>query len=293
MSDKRLSVIVPVYNREKSLRETLKSLRKQSIKPYEIIVVDDCSTDNSSNIAKTYADKIIRNKTNNGPAISRNKGIKKAKGDIIAFIDSDCIADNKWVENILRAFDTKNIDVLMGNTKIPKSNFIGDCISELGFPGGANAGFQNIWHVSKKGFTNHITSCNFAVRKRIFKEHGAFDESFPLAGGEDPELSYRWVKSGVKIKYSSNVLVWHEPRKSLRSFISWMIYRGRCNYYFKQKVGKIGNFVKLRLWSSKNIIKKNLLSKKILLIPLLLFLSLILQQYGFFLEKKKAIKTHE
>jgi len=279
-----ISIVVPVYNYATHLRKTLLSLKQQSVNDFEIIVVDDGSTDNSAEVARSLADRVIINKKNSGPAISRNKAIKQAKGEIIAFLDSDCIADKDWIRNIIDSLEDIRVDAVMGNTKIPKSTFIGNSISELGFPGGANAGFENMWRVDKNGFTDHITSCNFAARKRIFDKFGLFDESFPLAGGEDPELSYRWSRRGVKIKYSPIIIVFHEPRTSLISFAKWMIYRGRSNYYFKKKMGMIKGFVKLRIWSSRNIIKKNIFSPKIITVVPLLIISFIFQEIGYILE---------
>lgn len=279
-----ISIVVPVYNYATHLKKTLLSLKQQSITDFELIVVDDGSTDNSAEVAKNFTDKVIKNRKNCGPAISRNKAIKLAKRNIIAFIDSDCIADQDWIKNILEALKDTEVDAIMGNTKIPKSTFIGDSISELGFPGGANAGFENMWHVDETGFTDHLTSCNFAARKIIFEKYGVFDESFPLAGGEDPELAYRWSKLGVKIKYIPKVIVLHQPRTSLISFSKWMIYRGRSNYYFKRKIGNIKGFLKLRIWSSSNIIKKNIFSIKIILLIPLLILSFLFQKLGYILE---------
>lgn len=279
-----ISIVVPVYNSATHLKKTLLSLKQQSVNDFELIVVDDGSSDNSAEVARCFADKVMINRKNSGPAISRNKAIKMANGEIIAFIDSDCIADKDWLKNILESLEDNNVDAVMGNTKIPKSTFIGNSISELGFPGGANAGFENIWHVNEDGFTDHITSCNFAARKYIFDKFGLFDESFPLAGGEDPELSYRWSMNGVRIKYSPKVIVLHEPRTKLISFAAWMIYRGRSNYYFKKKVGNVKSFVKLRIWSSKNIIKKNVFTPKIFIVVPLLILSFVFQEIGYIME---------
>lgn len=280
----KISVIIPMNNSENSIENILLSLKKQTCQNFDIIIIDDNSTDNSYNIAKKYTKNIIRNKTKNGPAIARNKGIKHANTEILAFIDADCIATSNWICNILKEFQNKNTQVIQGNTRIPKSTFIGDSISALGFPGGANAGFENMWHVSKEGFTDHITSCNFATNNEVFAKYGLFDETFPLAGAEDTELSYRLSKNGVKIKYCPEVLIFHEPRKELLSFMKWMVYRGRSNYYFKKKVGKVRNFVRLRLWSSKNVLKIFLFDRKIILIIPLLLLSFVLQQIGYVFE---------
>ena len=91
----------------------------------------------------------------------------------------------------------------------------------------------------------------------------------------------------MKIKYEKNVKVQHVPRKDLKSFIRWMIVRGKSNYYFKQKVGKVGGFIKLRLWSTKNMIRKYKFDLKLPLILFLFGLMFILQQCGYVIESRK------
>ncbi|MBI4739542.1 glycosyltransferase [Candidatus Woesearchaeota archaeon] len=243
----KISVAIPVYNDAKRLERTLKSLQEQTFKDFEMIVVDDCSPDNSFEVAKRYTSMALRQKKNGGPAKARNRAILKARGDIIAFTDSDVVVTKNWLKTIVETFGKNpKVGVLMGNTKIRPAGYIGDSISELGFPGGANAGFENLWRVDKNGFTDHITSCNFAARRSVFDKYGGFDESFPLAGGEDPELSLRLFKKGIKIKYCPDILVYHDARTSLCSFWKWGVYRGRSNYYFKQRVKDVGGFIKLR-----------------------------------------------
>ncbi len=283
----RATVIVPVYNYAKHLRKTLQAIRDQTYKDFELIVVDDGSADSSPKVAKQLADTVLINEKNSGPAVTRNKGIDAAKGEIIVFTDSDCVPENDWLENMVKRFEDRSIDAVMGNTKIHKSTILGDSISALGFPGGANAGFERLWKVDENGFTDHITSCNFASRKQTFRRYGVFDESFPLAGGEDSEIGYRWAKKGVKLKYAIEALVYHEPRTSFISFWKWMVYRGRSNYHFKRKVGDVSGFIKLRAWSSWNIIKQNILDPKIILIVPLIFLSFVLQQIGYMIESRK------
>jgi GT2 family glycosyltransferase len=281
----KISVVIPVYNDAKRLKNILWSLKKQSFKNFEIIVVDDGSKDNSYDVAKEYADKVIRNDINKGPAITRNLGIKNANAEIIAFTDSDCEAREDWLENINKFFSDKDNNVMMGKVVIPNSTFVGDSISALGFPAGGHIGFENMWKVSKEGYTDHLSSCNMALRKKVFEKHGLIDESFPLAGAEDSELSYRLNSRGVKIRYNPNAVIIHEPRTSLKSFFRWQVTRGRSNYHFKKKIGNVNEFVKLRAWSAKNIMKKYAFDPKIIMIVPLLAASFTLQQYGYIKEK--------
>jgi len=283
MKKPKISVIIPEYNYPKFLFYTLDSLQKQSFKDYETILVDDYSVKKPS-----FNLNIIKNKRLKGPAGARNTGILNARADIIAFIDSDCYADKDWLKNIYK--NVKQESILMGKIKIPKSSLLGDSISMLGFPAGGNLGFENVWKVDKENYTDHISSCNFAIKKSLFKKYGLFDESFPIAGAEDSEFSWRLNQKGEKIKYCEDMLVWHEPRKTLISFIKWQIYRGRSNYYFEKKVKNVNKFIKLRVWYAKNVIFKNLFNFKIFIIIPLLFLSLICQQIGYIQEKIKNDK---
>lgn len=283
----KISVVIPVYNQAELVRKALESLKAQSFRDFEIIVVDDASTDDSYEIAKQYTPKAFKNLKNKGPAFNRNLGIKVAEADIIAFTDSDCVADQNWLKSIFEAMQDTNTGVVMGKTTIPKSTYLGDSISALGFPAGANVGFDKIWKVDKDGFTDHISSCNVAIRKSIIEKFGGFDESFPMAGGEDTELSYRYTKNGVKIKYLPPANIFHIPRDCFSSFVKWQVYRGRTNYHLKRKIGKIGGFVKLRLWSSKNILRHSLFTIRFPMVGFLLGLSFVLQQYGYMLEKYK------
>lgn len=96
-NDKLVSIIIPVYNASRFLEETINSIQKQTYSNWEAIFIDDCSSDNSYNLIKKYQKedkriKLIKNKTNNGVAISRNNGIDYAKGEYLCFLD----ADDKW-----------------------------------------------------------------------------------------------------------------------------------------------------------------------------------------------------
>lgn len=275
-----ISVVIPAYNAEKSLQKTLNSLHDQSLKSLEIIVVDDGSIDNTEKVAKSLASKVIKTE-NRGPASARNTGIKYASGEIIALIDSDCQADKTWVENINRIFTNTDISVIMGKVIIPSSNIIGDSISALGFPAGGNLGFEKVWKVSKEGFTNTFSSCNCAMRKSLFDRYGYFDEEFPFAGGEDTLFAFKLSQNGERIKYCSNMVVLHEARSNIISFVKWQLQRGKASYIFKKKVNRTGKFIKTRLWSIKNVLVCNIFDWKIPIITSFLILGILLQIIGY------------
>ena len=116
----KISVIVPVYNASKFLNECIDSLINQTYKNIEIILVNDGSSDNSLEICQSYNDNriIAIDKKNGGVSSARNKGLKKASGDIITFLDSDDFLELDAIENINNLFNKHNPDVLRFNYKI-------------------------------------------------------------------------------------------------------------------------------------------------------------------------------
>ena len=101
---KKISVIIPVYNAEKTIRRCLESIMSSEYEEYEVIVVDDGSTDNSASILFEYANRDRRvkiiNQPNSGPSIARNKGLELAEGEIIAFVDSDDYVRNDYLDQL-------------------------------------------------------------------------------------------------------------------------------------------------------------------------------------------------
>ena len=121
MSEAKVSVIIPIYNVEKYLRECLDSVVNQTLKDIEIILIDDGSTDSSLSICKEYANndnriKILTQK-NQGAAIARNKGIELAKGDYLSIIDSDDYFDLKMLEKLYNKAINNNLDITICHSK--------------------------------------------------------------------------------------------------------------------------------------------------------------------------------
>ena len=118
----KISIVTPVHNSEKYISETIISVKNQTYQNWELILIDDCSADNSLNIIKKSATedsriKILRNKENSGPAITRNKGIKVAKGDFITFIDGDDIWLPNFLEISLKTCQDNNYEFVFASYK--------------------------------------------------------------------------------------------------------------------------------------------------------------------------------
>lgn len=291
----KISVVICAYNVSNLINNILTSLQQQTFQNYEVIIVNDGSTDDTSQAAKSSAERLGLNKQDQskvrvfdlphqGLSATRNSGINAAQADIVAIIDADCHAQHQWLEEIYQEIETKGETVVTGNTKIPQSTFLGDCISGLGYPGGGHLGFEKMWPVDENGYTNHLAGGNCAFRKEIIQKLGAFNPKLTITA-DDVYLSQKILENKLKIKYNPDMIMSHPPRKDLLSFLSWHYQRGRGSYFFKQQVGSFNKFYKLRFWSTKNMIKEYWKSPKIVIMIPLLGLSFVTQKVGYFKEK--------
>ena len=120
MENKKVSIIVPVYNVELYIEDCLNSLLNQTYSNYEIILINDGSTDNSIEICSKYNDQKIKifNQNNKGVSIARNVGISLATGQYIMFVDADDMVSEKYIENLIKSIEETNTDmVVCGYTK--------------------------------------------------------------------------------------------------------------------------------------------------------------------------------
>ncbi len=276
----KISVVICAYNAAHCINGILSSLKNQTFKDFEVVVVNDGSTDNTAQVAQASGARVI-NRPHEGLSATRNSGINSAKADIIAIIDADCYADKNWLLEIDKEIGLGE-NIVTGNTKIPKSTFLGDCISGLGYPGGGQLGFHNMWPV-KDGYTNHLAGGNCAFRKSIIQKLGAFNPKLTITG-DDVFLSMKILKTGYKIKYNPQMFMWHQPRKDLRSFLKWHYTRGKGNYTLRKHVDSFRTFYRLRIWSTKNMIREYKFSPKLPVMLALLLLSFITQKVGYYAE---------
>lgn len=196
-----VSIVIPIYNAEKTIEQTLISVLSQDHPDFEIILVDDCSTDSTLEIIKPFLKnkkfKLIKNKKNSGPATSRNNGIKKSKGEFVFFTDSDCVVPKNWISSLLKEYTSEKIAGVGGYLAPGSSNLIA-MLEKL----------QNkyILNISGKKIINGTTTPmgytnNVSYRKSILKKVNGFDESFPFPAGEDIDLKKRIVEKGYKVVY--------------------------------------------------------------------------------------------
>ncbi len=179
----KTSVIIPAFNTEKTMGETLSSLLKQSIKPKEIIVINDGSTDSTKKIVEEFSKKHSQiklfNRKNFGISASRNFGAEKASGEIITFLDSDVTVEKKWLEKLLNGLK-KDVFCVCGKYS-----------TELN--GKLSSDFFS-FSVSSSSFQGY----NIAFRKKDFFESKGFDKKMKYC--EDPEFFLRAFLTGKKLE---------------------------------------------------------------------------------------------
>lgn len=224
-----ISVIVPSYNSEKTIDKTIEALLKQNYpkKNYEIIVVDDGSTDNTERVVKKFEHVKFFKQKHKGPAAARNLGAKISKGNIILFTDADCIPDKNWIKNMVEPFKDKNVAGVSGTYKTSnKDSLLARFI-------GYDIKFKHEY-MKKKKLIDFVGTFSAGYRKLIFKKELGFDTSFPMASGEDPELSYRIAKN-YKIIFQPSAFVWHPHPDNLIFFLKQKFWRVYWRYLMYKK----------------------------------------------------------
>jgi Glycosyl transferase family 2 len=198
-----VSVIIPTYNTAKWIGETLDSALAQTLADVELVVVNDGSPDTPEleRVLQPYLPRILYLKQENrGPAAARNLGIRHARGEFLAFLDSDDLWSPQYLAQQMKLFDERpSLDMVYSDTRLfGNSRFAGKTFMEL-YPQRGAATLENLL----SGHCTIVTSCA-VVRKRAVVEVGMFDESFFV--GEDFDLWLRLAHGGARIGYQREVL---------------------------------------------------------------------------------------
>lgn len=225
----RVSIVVPMFNAEERIYDCIMSLLEQSCAKtdYEIILVDDGSTDKTLEIVDSVISSAppllkVLTQENMGQSVARNFGIKESVGKIVAFIDSDCVASTRWVEEIIRAFNDNDVDMIGGSVVVSNSTFIGKCDE-------ANS-FYGVQPIHKTEEREYIASVNMSILRSVLDSVGGFDES--LRGAEDSELSYRVAH---KLFVPEIVVRHNTTRTTLKKYLRNCYRNGRGARMFRQK----------------------------------------------------------
>ncbi len=228
----KASVIIPAYNAERTMKQCLQALQKQTFKDFEAIVVDDGSTDRTPEIARGSSGVKLLQQKHAGPAVARNLGASKAKGDILVFLDSDCVASKNWLHEMLLPFNEKSVVGVQGEYENRQQQLVAR-FTHLEIE-------QRHEKMARQRFIDFMGSYSAAYRKSVFRQMKGFDTSFPMASGEDTDLSFRISKVGYKMVFNPKAVVFHFHPVSLGKYLKVKFFRAfwRTRVYRKHK-GKI------------------------------------------------------
>jgi len=206
----KVSVIVCSYNGGQTLEACLKSLKKIDYPDYEVVVVDDGSTDHTKEILSHHPWVNAIYQTNHGLSVARNVGAAAATGEIIAYTDSDCMADPDWLYYLVGTLLSGNYAGVGGpNISPPAQNWHQACVAAA--PGGPS-------HVLLTDVVaEHIPGCNMAFYRWAFEKIGGFDPEYRKAG-DDVDFCWRLQQEGEVIAFSPSAIVWHYRRFTLKAF---------------------------------------------------------------------------
>ena len=223
----KVSVIICAYNAERTMDRCLASVERLNYPNYEVIVVNDGSTDATREICERYDRVRLINQENKGLSAARNVGLSASTGDIIAYTDSDCMADPDWLTYLVARFQSSTFGAVGGpNLSPPDDSLVPSCVAVS--PGAPT-------HVLLDDeVAEHIPGCNMAFRREALEATAGFDPVF-RAAGDDVDLCWRLQNKGYKIGFSPAAVVWHFRRNTVRDYLKQQRGYGKAEalLYFK------------------------------------------------------------
>ncbi len=223
----KVSVVVCSYNGGRTLRECLDSLMRLDFPDYEVILIDDGSTDETGQIAAEFPQVIYHYQANQGLSAARNLGANLATGEIVAYTDDDCVAEVHWLRYLLQAMQDKQVEAIGGpNIPPPSDHWVAKCIAVS--PGGPSHVMLN------DRYAEHVPGCNMAFRRSELLSLGGFDPQFRQAG-DDVDMCWRWIDSGKTIGFAPGAMVWHHRRINVRAYMNQQRGYGRSEAMVRRK----------------------------------------------------------
>jgi GT2 family glycosyltransferase len=222
----RVSVVCCSYNGQATIRDTLEALARVDYPDYEVIVVDDGSTDATAAIARSYGAKVVST-PNQGLSAARNVGMHAASGEIVAYIDDDAYPEPDWLTHLVRGFRQGGWCGVGGpNLLPPEDGPTAECVANA--PGGP-------CHVLLDDReAEHIPGCNMAFRKSWLERIGGFDPQFRSAG-DDVDLCWRLQEAGGRLGFHPAAVVWHHRRGSIARYWKQQVGYGKAEALLARK----------------------------------------------------------
>jgi cellulose synthase/poly-beta-1,6-N-acetylglucosamine synthase-like glycosyltransferase len=202
-----ISVIVPAYNAQETVEECIRSLLALAFArgDFEILLVDNASTDGTSDIVARYSNDVrVLYEGKRGAAAARNRGLFNARGKVVAFTDADCIVDKDWLQEIVSPLKDHRVGIAGGRILSRR-------------PCNAIEMFGERIHDHHKAINvyrpPYVNTANWSSRLSVLEEAGFFDESF--LRGQDTDLAWRIAQYGYRLVYAPRAVIYHRNRSTV------------------------------------------------------------------------------
>ena len=212
----KYSVVVPVYNRPDEVDELLQSLCEQTVKDFEVIIVEDGSTSTCKDVCSKYAGILSLHyyaKENSGPGQSRNYGAERANGEYVIILDSDVVLPTSYLQAVEDELAQQPCEAFGGPDAAhpdftPVQKAISYSMTSFFTTGGIRGGKAKLDKFYPRSY-------NMGIRRDVYQQLGGFTK---MRFGEDIDFSYRIVEAGYKPRFFPEAWVWHKRRTDFRKF---------------------------------------------------------------------------
>lgn len=236
----KISVVIPVLNEEKRIGECMEAIWANTVKPYEVIVADGGSTDKTVQIALDYGCIVIENVRGHA-AGGRNAGIKRARGEVVAFTDGDCVPAEDWIEKIQEVFANDSIDGIGGMVEPTEpENEYEEFWGELSLKGIMTFG-EEAYRVEKKSLNDAFITANCAYRRKLLIRIRGFNNWF-ANNAEDVDISWRALDTGATLRYEPRIKVRAHSPTDMRGICRKSFRNGYSSSKLQKKYGGKINF---------------------------------------------------
>jgi len=220
----RYSIIIPVFNRPDEVDELLQSLTEQTVKDFEVVIVEDGSKTPCKDVVDKYANSlhlIYYYKENGGPGPARNYGVERANGDYVLILDSDCVLPPTYLEAIETELNSNPCDAFGGPDRAhdsftPVQKAISYSMTSFFTTGGIRGGKKKLDKFYPRSF-------NMGVRRDVYNALGGFSK---MRFGEDIDFSIRIFKGGYRCRLFPEAWVWHKRRTDMDKFFKQVFNSG-------------------------------------------------------------------
>src|SRR5256886_7883243 len=239
----KVSVVIASYNGERTLKACLESLARLNYPDCEVILVDDGSTDSTPEIAKEFPRVRSLRQDHHGLSVARDTGIAAATGEIVAFTDSDCRADEDWLYYLVGDLLSGEFVGMGGHNFLPPDDsFVAAAV--MVSPGGP----AHVMLTDREA--EHVPGCNMVFYKWALEEIGGFDPVFRTAG-DDVDVCWRLQERGGKLGFSHAGFVWHYRRSTVRAYLKQQAGYGEAEALLMRKHPEYFNFFGGGIWRGR------------------------------------------